>query len=140
MAFALLRPDLVLTPLAGSQLEAAQAVKAAEIVRAFGKHGGRSPLHRCLLTRISAALRPRSLAAVLALLRANDIELLPTALLEKEAFRALFSIGGGFASLEASHVSGLSAAKANAADYVEAVLNVVRPPTDLGGAGGDGNA
>jgi chromosome partitioning protein len=126
MAFTTLRPELVLTPLAGSQLEAIQAFKAAEMVREFGRRGGTSLPHRCLLTRIPAAIRPRSLRTVVEQLRQHQIELLPTALLEKEAFRALFSIGGGWPSLEACGVGGVAAARANASVYVEAVLEVMR--------------
>ncbi len=125
MAFTALRPDLILTPLAGSQLEANQAIKAAEMVREFGQRGGRFLPHRCLLTRIPAAIRPRSLKAVVEQLRQHQIEFLPTALLEKEAFRALFFIGGSFASVEAAGVTGTAAARKNADAYVEAVLDLM---------------
>jgi chromosome partitioning protein len=127
MAFTAIRPNLVLTPLTGSQLEANQAIKAAEMVGTLGQRGGRRVPHRCLLTRIPAAIRPRSLKSVVAQLREHEIELLPTALLEKEAFRALFSIGGGFAALEEAGVSGITAARQNAAAYVGAVLDLVGP-------------
>jgi len=53
--------------------------------------------------------------------------MLPTALLEKEAFRLLFALGGGFPTLEAANVSGAAAAKANAAAYVDAVLELAAP-------------
>jgi chromosome partitioning protein len=125
MAFTAMRPDLALTPLAGSQLEAIQAIKAAEMVREFGQRGGQPLLHRCLLTRIPAAIRPRSLKAVVEQLRQHQIEFLPTALLEKEAFRALFSVGGGFPSLEAAGVGGVGTARANADAYVAAVLELM---------------
>lgn len=128
MAFTTLRPTLVLTPLAGSQLEAIQAFKAADMVREFGRRGGTALPHRCLLTRIPAAIRPRSLKAVVEQLREQQIDLLPTALLEKEAFRALFSIGGGWAGLEAEGVGGVAAARANAGVYVDAVLEVIEGP------------
>ena len=58
-------------------------------------------------------------------LREHQVELLPTALLEKEAFRALFAVGGDFVSLEASGVAGVATARANAGAYVDAVLEVV---------------
>jgi chromosome partitioning protein len=125
MAFTAIRPHLILTPLAGSQLEAAQAIKAAELVGTFGR---RIP-HRALLTRVPAAVRTRTLKAVVEQLRERGIELLPTALIEKEAFRALFSLGGGFAHLEQQGVSGVPAARENAAAYVEAVLELVQPPS-----------
>lgn len=131
MAFTVLRPDLVLTPLAGSQLEANQAIKAAGMVRDFGRRGGRPLPHRCLLTRIPAAIRPRSLKSVVEQLRANGIEILPTALLEKEAFRALFSTGGGFDALERDGVGGVAAARANADAYLQAVLELMGEPSGV---------
>ena len=91
---AALRPDLVLTPLAGSHLDLNQAIKAAEIVQAFGRRSGRPPPHRALLTRVPAAIRPNMLKRVVVALRGAGIPILPTALLEKEAFRALFDFGG----------------------------------------------
>ncbi len=124
IAFVSVRPDLILTPLAGSLLEATQAIKAAEMAREFAHRGGRRTPHRCLLTRIPAAIRTRSLASVVERLRERQIEFLPTALLEKEAFRALFSVGGGFAALEAAHVSGTAAARENANAYVAAVIEL----------------
>ena len=128
MAFTALRLDLVLTPLAASQLEALQAIKAAEMVAQFGKRAGRALTHRCLLTRMPAALRPRSLKSVVEQLRENGIELLPTALIEKEAFRALFAVGGGLDQLEVEGgPSGVAAARVNAESYVEAVVELLTP-------------
>jgi chromosome partitioning protein len=122
MAFTAMRPDLIVTPMAGSQLEADQAIKAAEMVHEFGRRGGQPLPHRGLLTRIPAAIRPRSLKSVVGQLREHDLQFLPTALIEKEAFRALFAVGGGFAGLEAEGVSGIPAARANADAYVDAVV------------------
>lgn len=129
MAFTALRLDLVLTPLASSQLEALQAIKAADMVKQFGKRSGRQTLHRCLLTRVPAVVRPRSLKQVVAQLRESGIELLPTALIEKEAFRALFMMGGGLDELaRMDGPSGIEAAKANANSYVAAVLDLLAEP------------
>jgi chromosome partitioning protein len=122
MVFAAMPLDLIITPLAGSQLEAHQALKAAEIVSEFGGRSPRAPKHRALLTRVPAAIRPRGLAAIVAQVRGGDLEFLPTALIEKEAFRALFAIGGGFDAVQASGVSGVPAARENARAYVEAVM------------------
>ena len=46
MAFTSIRPQLVLTPLAGSQLEATQAMRAGEFVEEFGGRAERRLLHR----------------------------------------------------------------------------------------------
>jgi chromosome partitioning protein len=125
MVFAAMRFDLVVTPLTGSQLDAAEAVRASEMVASFGKRAGNRLLHRCLLTRVPAALRPRSLKGVVDHLRRHEIEIMPAALVEKEAFRALFALGGGLDTLEAGGVSGVPAARQNIAAYVDAVLDLL---------------
>lgn len=125
LAFINLRIDLVLTPLAGSQLEANQAIKAAEVVAQHGARAGRQLLHRCLLTRIPATVRPRLLKEVVDQLRAHDLSILPIPLVETEAFRMLFSIGGGFEGLEKSGVADVAAARDNAEAYLAAVLDVM---------------
>jgi chromosome partitioning protein len=134
VVLAALRFDLVLTPLAGSHLDLAEAIKAADMVRAFGRRGGKAIPHRALLTRIPAAIKPRMLKSVVAALRDAGVEILPTALVEKEAFRALFAIGGGFAALERNGVFGADAARRNAAAFAEDVAAVV------GAAGPQGQA
>lgn len=125
MAFTTMRLDLILTPLASSQLEANQAIKAAEMVGQFGRRAGRAIPHRGLLTRLPAAIRPRSVKTVVEQLRQNGVELLPIPLVEKEAFRAIFANGGGLDRLDPREVSGIEAAQANADGYVDAVVELV---------------
>jgi len=69
MVFAALRFDLVLTPVAGSQLDLREAIKASNLVGAFGRRAGKPLLHRAILTRIPAAIRPRTLKSVVEQLR-----------------------------------------------------------------------
>jgi chromosome partitioning protein len=128
MVFAALRFDLVVTPLTASQLDAVEAIKGSELVASFGRRAGSSLLHRCLLTRVPAALRPRSLKVVVDELRAHEIDILPAALIEKEAFRALFEVGGGLGGLAAHGVSGVDAARENTEAYVEAVTDLLAKP------------
>ena len=127
---AALRFDLVLTPLAGSQLDLSEAIKAAEIVQAFTKRAGRPIPHRALLTRVPAAIKPKMLKSVVAQLREAGVQILPTPLLEKEAFRALFHIGSGFEALEANGVWGAAAARHNTWRYVEDVVALVEQSAD----------
>lgn len=128
MVFAALRFDLVVTPLMGSQMDAIEAIKASELVASFGKRAGNNLLHACLLSRVPAALKPRSLGAVVAQLKAREIEVLPTPLIEKEAFRALFEVGGGLEALEAHGIAGLDAAHRNIESYVDTVLTLMDRP------------
>ena len=58
-------------------------------------------------------------------LRRQEIEILPAALIEKEAFRAIFSEGGGLEGLEDRGVSGLAAARQNTEAYVDAMLELL---------------
>lgn len=132
MVFAAMRFDLVVTPLTGSAMDAIEAIKASELVASFGKRAGNNLSHQCLLTRVPAALKPRSIAAVVAQLREREIDILPAALIEKEAFRALFETGGGLDTLEARGVSGVAAARRNIEAYVDAVAELVGRPAAPG--------
>jgi chromosome partitioning protein len=123
---AALRFDLALTPLTGSHLELAEAVKAAEIIRAFGGRSARRIPHRALLNRVPAAIKPKLLKSIVAELREADVQILPTPLIEKEAFRALFQYGGGFEVLEQNDVHGAAQARANAQAYADDVIEVIR--------------
>ena len=129
LAFTALRLDMIITPLAGSQLEADQALVASQLVRQHGMRGGHAILHRALLTRVPAALRPKNLKSVVDQLREQGMELLPIPLIEKEAFRAVFAHGGGLEQLTDEEVGGIVAAKANAEAYVDAVLDVLKYAT-----------
>jgi chromosome partitioning protein len=125
MVFTTMRLDLVITPLAASQLEAIEAIKAAELVGQYGRRQGRDLLHRALLTRVPAAVRPRSVKQVVAQLRECGIELLPTALIEKEAFRMLFDVGGDLDGLARHGAHGLASAQTVAVAYLDAVLEAL---------------
>jgi chromosome partitioning protein len=135
MVFAALRFDAVVTPLTGSAMDAVEAIKASELVASFGKRQGNDLPYACLISRAPAALKPRSLGHVVAQLRAREIEILPVPLIEKEAFRALFEVGGGLGGLEAHGVGGVAAARANVAAYVDAITAMIAPAQALRRAG-----
>lgn len=125
MALAALPFDLALTPLSGSQLDLQEALKAAEMLRALGKRAGRPFRHFALLSRVPAAIKPRMLRGAVTQLRTAGVPILPTPLIEKEAFKALFAIGGGFDALEANGVWSVAAARENAVRYVVDVTEAV---------------
>ena len=128
MAFQNLRCDLVLTPVSGSQLDLQEALKAAEMVRSFGRRAGRAPIYRAVLSRIPAAIRPRMLQSVVSQLREAEVQILPTPLIDKEAFRTLFFTGGGFEGLESQGVWGADAAHHNAESFVADVMALLERP------------
>ena len=108
---AIANADLVVTPLAASQLDAREAVKVAKLVADVAKREGREIPLVCLFARTPSGVR-RSFDEVRAILEAAGIPALATALSDKEAFRALFFRGGSLGALNRRQVSGVTAAKA----------------------------
>ena len=121
MAFRVLRPSLIITPLAASQLEVIQALKAAELVKKFG----RDLSHIALLTRLPVTQKGDAVKAVILQLRDAGIPLLREPLIENQAFRSLFDVGGGFEEARAAGAPDVAAGQANAAAYVAAVIEAV---------------
>lgn len=105
--------DLVITPSGPSMLEAVEALKVIGIVREAEKTLGRAIPHACVLTRIPAAVRPRSVRTVVEQLKAAGVQVVGTPLIEKEAFRQLFSEGGSLDTLDPKMVSGIASARVN---------------------------
>ncbi|WP_395672559.1 division plane positioning ATPase MipZ [Phenylobacterium sp.] len=126
MVFAGVRLDLVITPLNPSALDAIEARRAAQLIDALRLRADQRMKHRALLTRVPSALRPASIGRVVEELRVANVELLPTALVDKEVFRTLFAVGGSLADLARSGAWGVSAAQTNVDAYVEAVLETTQ--------------
>jgi chromosome partitioning protein len=121
-ASAVAAADLALIPLGPSAIKAHEAVKAVAHVRLAEQRAGRAIPHAVLLTRMPAAIRPRTLRAMVDELTAQGVGILPAALVDKEAYRVMFALGWPLGRLTDSHVAGLPAARANAAAFVQAVL------------------
>jgi chromosome partitioning protein len=121
MAFRILRPNLIITPLAASRLEVIQALKAAELVRKFG----RDLRHVALLTRLPVSQKGDAVKAAIMQLRENGIPLLPEPLIENQAFRSLFDVGGGLDEAERAGAPDVVAGRGNSAAFVEAVIEAV---------------
>lgn len=121
-ASAIAAADLALIPLGPSAIEAHEAVKAVAQVRIAERKAGRAIPHAVVLTRMPAAIRPRTLRTMLLELTAQGVTILAAALVEKEAYRVMFALGWPLSRLTESHVSGLPAARANVEALVQAVL------------------
>jgi chromosome partitioning protein len=125
--FAISRADLVIVPMQGSQLDVTEAVKAIRLVRTQEKAFRRSIPFAVILTRTSAAIRPRSLKTIQSVLEQSKIRTFRTQLHEREAYRALFSFGGGLSGLNPAQVTNIPAAAANAAAYLAEVVSLLKP-------------
>ena len=127
VAYAISRADLVVVPVQGSQLDAAEAAKAIKLIRQQEKAFARRIPHTVLFTRTSTVIRPRLLGHIREELRAADVPIMLAQMHEREAFRAIFSFGGTLDTLLASQVSNLPAAKANARAVAAEIVSMLRP-------------
>ena len=117
---AIANADLVITPLAASQLDAREAIKVARLVAEVSKRERRAIPLVCLFARTPSGVR-RSFNEVRALLDEAGLPALSIALSDKEAFRALFFKGGSVGGLSRRQVSGVSAAQALVGEFTDEV-------------------
>ena len=136
VAYAISRADLVIIPVQGSQLDAAEAAKAIKLIRQQEKAFGRRIPYAVLLTRTSAAIQPRTLRHVRAELEGAQVPIFNTQMHEREAFRAIFSFGGTVEGLRPEQVGGLDGAVKNARAFAAEVVALLRkqPVTERAGA------
>jgi chromosome partitioning protein len=126
VAYAISRADLVIIPVQGSQLDAAEAAKAIRLIRRQEKAFARAIPHVVLFTRTSAAIRPRTLRHIRSELDRAGVRILKTQMHEREAYRAIFSFGGTLTTLEASQVANLPAAITNARALAAEIVSELR--------------
>ena len=127
VSYAVSRSDLVLIPLQGSHLDAAQAARAVKLVRSTEKAIGRSVPFALFFNRVSTAIQPRTFRHIRDEFEAAGLPVLGATLQEREAFRAIFSFGGTVGGLTAAQASNLPAALANVSDFARAVTLRLRP-------------
>ncbi len=135
VAYAISRADLVIIPVQGSQLDAAEAAKAIKLIRQQEKAFGRQIAHTVLFTRTSTVIRPRLLAHIRQELEAAGVPMMTAQMHEREAFRAIFSFGGTVDTLLASQVSNLATASANARAVSAEVVGLLRKALQKGRSG-----
>jgi len=126
VGYALSRADLVVIPTQGSQLDAAEAVKAIRLVRAQERAFKRVIPFAVLLTRTSAAIRPRSLQSIEAELAQQKVHMFKTQIHERDAYRGVFAFGGTLSNLDPKEVTNIPAALKNARAFVAEVLAVLK--------------
>jgi len=126
VAYAISRADLVIIPIQGSQLDAAEGTKAIRLIKQQEKAFHKSIPFVILFTRTNAAIRPRTLTYIQQEFRKHNIRAFQAQLHEREAYRALFSFGGTLESLDPSQVGNLDKAIANAREYTAEVVALLR--------------
>ena len=126
VGYAISRADLVVIPSQGSQLDAAEAVKAIRLVRTQERAFRRAIPFAVLFTRTSATIRPRSLQSIVTEFAENDVPLFKSQIIERDAFRAIFAFGGTLEGLDPSDVRNIRAAIENARAFAVEVIALVK--------------
>src|SRR3954464_17272 len=134
VGYAISRADLTIIPTQGSQLDAAEAVKAIKLVRRQERAFNRTIPLAVLFTRTSAAIRPRSLQSIEAELLANKVPMFATQIHERDAYRAIFSFGGTLSKLDPSQVANIQAAASNARAFAAEVVALLKRATPVNAA------
>jgi chromosome partitioning protein len=129
VGYAMSRADLVIIPVQGSHLDAAEAAKAIKLVQAQERAFKRTIRYVVLFTRTSAAIRSRTLQNIEAQFRDRQTPVLNTQIIEREAYRALFAFGGTLSSLDAKQVSNIPAAIMNARIFSNEILTMLKADT-----------
>lgn len=122
VAYAISRADLVIVPTQGSHLDGKEAAKAIQLVKEQEEYLGRTIPFAVIITRSSAVIRPKTLRHVEDMLRQAGVPMFRTQMLDREPFRAIFSIGGSLEQLSLNEVSTRDAAIANAEAFASELL------------------
>ena len=122
VAYAISRADLVIVPTQGSHLDGKEAAKAIQLVKEQEEYLGRTIPFAVIITRSSAVIRPKTLRHVEDMLCQAGIPMFRTQMLDREPFRAIFSIGGSLEQLSLSEVSTRDTAIANAEAFASELL------------------
>jgi len=114
--------DFVIIPSQGSSLDQDNAARAIKLIKDQERQTRRRVPHAVLFTRVNAAIRSRGMAAAESQLMEHAIDVFETRIIEREAFKAIFSFNTTIDNLNPEHVSGVDKAKTNAREFAREVI------------------
>lgn len=100
---AISRADLVIIPCQPAQNDAREAAKTIQTIIYGGKLAGRKIAFSVLFTRLNAAIITKTNRHLAAEFEAAGVNVFPCALIDREAFRSIFSFGGSINDLETNN-------------------------------------
>ena len=118
--------DYAIIPMQESSLDSRQAARAIGLVRDATRIARRPIPARVVLTRVSAAVQSRDLRNVLKTLAASNVPVFKTHIVNRAAYRALFSYRLALNELDPKAVSGIEAAITNADAFTNEVVGWMR--------------
>jgi chromosome partitioning protein len=114
--------DFVIIPSQGSALDQDNAARAIKLIKDQERQTRRRIPHAVLFTRVNAAIRSRGMAAAEGQLVEHGIDVFETRIIEREAFKAIFSFNTTIDNLNPEQVSGAEKAKTNAREFAREVI------------------
>jgi chromosome partitioning protein len=114
--------DFVVVPSQGSALDQDNAARAIKLIKDQERHIGRKIPHAVLFTRVNAAIRSRGMATAEKQLAEHGIDVFETRIIEREAFKAMFSFNTTLDNLNPAEVSGIDKAKTNARAFAREAI------------------
>ena len=114
--------DFVIIPSQGSALDQDNAARAIKLIKDQERQTRRRIPHAVLFTRVNAAIRSRGMAAAESQLMEHAIDMFETRIIEREAFKAIFSFNTTIDNLNPEQVSGMDKAKTNAREFAREVI------------------
>ena len=114
--------DFVIIPSQGSALDQDNAARAIKLIKDQERQTRRRIPHAVLFTRVNAAIRSRGMAAAESQLVEHGIAVFEARIIEREAFKAIFSFNTTIDNLNPEQVSGMEKAKTNAREFAREVI------------------
>ena len=125
--FAMSASDLVIVPAQEQHQDAQAAIDTLGAVKRAGRAARREIPAAVLLTRTRAAVKSRTARHIGMQLRGlGGVRIIGPELVERDAFSALFSSGGGLRQLDPREVNGIDRAIENAAAIAAEVVSILR--------------
>lgn len=125
VAFAIAQSDLVVIPTQPSHMDAKGAAKAIKLIKQQEKATRRNIPFAVLFTRGKAMIRTRTQTNIEDQLTTSSVPVFQTHLMEREAYRLLFSYGGSLSKLPANTYK-LEDAMINARAFAGEVVSLVK--------------
>ena len=117
--------DHVMIPIQGCAMDARGGAQILELLQQLDKRAGARVAHSVVLTRMSAVVTTRAMAAIKQLLSERGVAVLDTPIAERVAFRDIFDCGGTLRTMDPQRISNLDKPRENARLFAEEVLRLV---------------
>lgn len=115
--------DHVLIPIQGCAMDAQGGAHVIELLQYLEDKANIRIPHSVVLTRVNSMVTTRALQVVKALLAERRVHVLDTPIIERAAFRDVFSSGGTLYTMDPASVTNLHKAQENARAYAEEILS-----------------